>query len=265
MSRTTPPYRLLALLLFLLSAPFARAGDVTVYAAASLTDVIRTLATGYQQGRHEQGKPATRIRPSFASSSTLARQIAAGAPADLFVSADTQWMDYLQTRGLIDRASRRDLLGNTLVLIAPEAQPRSVRMEKGRSLAASFRGKLCMGDPGHVPAGLYGKQALQSLGWWNGLEQRVVGTEDVRTALAFVQRGECPLGVVYATDAASTGASASRVMIAGRFPAGSHDAIVYPVALLPGASAEARDFYRYLQSNAARAVFVRAGFVVLTP
>lgn len=264
MSRPTPTHCLLALLLCLLSIPVARAGEVTIYAAASLTNVIKTLAASHEQNRQAQGKP-TRIKTSFASSSTLARQIEAGAPADLFASADTQWMDYLQARQLIDRASRRELLGNTLVLIAPMAQPRSVRMEKGHDFAGSFSGKLCMGDPGHVPAGLYGKQALQSLGWWHGMAKRVVGTEDVRTALAFVQRGECPLGVAYATDAASTETSASRVMIAGRFPAGSHDAIVYPFALLPGASAEAREFYRYLQSDAARAVFVKAGFVVLTP
>lgn len=240
----------------LLAMPAAWAGDVTLYAAASLTDVIKTLATSY-----EQSQPATHIKPSFASSSTLAKQIEAGAPAELYASADKQWMDYLQARQLIDKASRKDLLGNTLVLIAPVTQPRSVRMEKSQDFAASFTGKLCMGDPGHVPAGIYGKQALQSMGWWDGLEKRVVGTEDVRTALAFVQRGECPLGVVYATDAGST----SQVMIAGRFATGTHDAIVYPFALLPKASAEARDFYRYLQSDTAKAVFAKAGFAVLAP
>ncbi len=238
----------------MLLAPAAQAADITVYAAASLTDVIKTIATNY-----ESEHPASHIKPSFASSSTLARQIEAGAPADLYASADKQWMDYLQTRQLIDKSSRKELLGNSLVLIAPLEQARTVRMVKGP--APDFSGRLCMGDPEHVPAGIYGKQALQSLGWWSSLEKRVVGTEDVRTALAFVQRGECPLGVVYATDAAAS----DKVMIAGRFPADSHDAIVYPFALLPRASAEARDFYRYLQAPAARAVFAKAGFAVLTP
>ncbi|MEK6787491.1 MAG: molybdate ABC transporter substrate-binding protein [Pseudomonadota bacterium] len=231
------------------------AGDVTIYAAASLTNVIKTLATSYEQDK------STHIKPSFASSSTLAKQIEAGAPAGLYIAADTQWMDYLQTRRLIDKGSRKNLLGNELVLIASAAQPRTVVMKKGTDLAASFTGKLCMGDPSHVPAGIYGQQALQSLGWWDALAKRVVGTEDVRTALAFVQRGECPLGVVYATDAAAS----TQVMIAGRFAASSHDPIIYPIALLPRASSEARDFYRYLQSDAAKAVYRQAGFVVLTP
>jgi len=231
------------------------AGDVTIYAAASLTNVIKTLASSYEQDK------TTHIKPSFASSSTLAKQIESGAPADLYISADTQWMDYLQTRRLIDNASRKHLLGNELVLIAPAAQPRTVAMSKSVDLAASFTGKLCMGDPSHVPAGIYGQQALQSLGWWDALEKRVVGTEDVRTALAFVQRGECPLGVVYATDAAAS----TQVMIAGRFADSTHDPIIYPIALLPRASSEARDFYRYLQSDAAKAVYRQAGFVVLSP
>lgn len=239
--------------LFLSSSAWA--DDVTFYAAASLTNVMTTLTASYEQGR------TTRIKPSFASSSTLAKQIEAGAPADLYISADQQWMDYLQTRRLIDNSSRKNLLGNELVLIAPLTQPRTVAMKKGTDLAASFTGKLCMGDPGHVPAGIYSQQALKSLGWWDALAKRVVGTEDVRTALAFVQRGECPLGVVYATDAAAS----TQVMIAGRFPASTHDPIIYPVALLPRASAEARDFYRYLQSDAAKAIYRQASFVVLSP
>lgn len=236
-------------------APATHADDITVYAAASLTNVIKTLAASYEQGK------TTHIKPSFASSSTLAKQIEAGAPADLYLSADTQWVDYLQHRRLIDNGSRKDLLGNELVLIAPATQPRTVEMKPGRGLASGFTGKLCMGDPSHVPAGIYGQQALQSLDWWDALAKRVVGTEDVRTALAFVQRGECPLGVVYATDAAAS----TQVMIAGRFAASSHDPIIYPIALLPRASAEARDFYRYLQGDAAKAVYRQAGFVVLKP
>lgn len=246
---------IVALLGLLFLASPVRAGDVTLYAAASLTQVIKTLATRYEQNN------GIHIKPSFASSSTLAKQIEAGAPADLYISADKQWMDYLQTRQLIDNSSRKNLLGNELVLIAPVARPRTVTMKRGFDLAASFTGKLCMGDPSHVPAGIYGQQALQSLGWWDALAKRVAGTEDVRTALAFVQRGECPLGVVYATDAAAS----RQVMIAGRFPASTHDPIIYPVALLPRASAEAREFYRYLQGDAAKAIYRQAGFVVLNP
>lgn len=238
----------------LVAAP-AQAADVTLYAAASLTTVIKTLAVRYEQAT------GTRIKPSFASSSTLAKQIEAGAPADLFISADTRWMDYLQTRGLIDNASRKNLLGNTLVLIAPAAQSLTISMDRRTDLAARFTGKLCMGDPGHVPAGLYGRQALQTLGWWDALAKRVVASEDVRAALTFVQRGECSLGVVYATDAAAS----AQVMLAGRFAASTHDPIIYPLALLPHASADARDFHRYLQSDAAQAVYRQAGFTVLAP
>lgn len=250
-----PRSTLLALSGLMLLASSVRADDVTIYAAASLTNVIKTLAASYEEGK------TTHIKPSFASSSTLARQIEAGAPADIYFSADPQWMDYLQHRRLIDNRSRKELLGNALVLIAPISQPRTVEMKPGRGLASGFTGKLCMGDTGHVPAGIYGQQALQSLDWWDALAKRVVATEDVRAALAFVQRGECPLGVVYATDAAAS----PQVMIAGRFAASSHDPIIYPIALLPRASAEARDFYRYLQGDAAKAVYRQAGFAVLKP
>lgn len=244
----------LAALLLLGCSTLAHAGDVTLYAAASLTNALKDLAASYQATH-----PGTVIRTSFAASSTLAKQIEAGAPADLFASADKKWMDYLAGRKLIALPSRRDLLGNTLVLIAPSSQPMTVAMDKGKLPA--FTGKLCMGDPASVPAGLYGRQALASLDWWGALATRVVATEDVRSALAFVERGECPLGIVYETDARLS----RQVMIAGRFPAGSHEPVVYPFALLPRASAAARDFYRYLQGPEARAVLTRYGFTVLQP
>ncbi|MGH8493226.1 MAG: molybdate ABC transporter substrate-binding protein [Moraxellaceae bacterium] len=244
------------LVLLALSASMsAQAADVTVYAAASLTNALKDISAGWKASHK-----ADDIKSSFAASSTLAKQIEAGAPADIFASADLKWMDYLSERGLIDESSRRPLLGNTLVLIAPAAKPLSVNTQKGAALP-KFSGKLCMGEPGSVPAGIYGKQALQNLGWWGGVESRVVATEDVRTALAFVERAECPLGIVYETDARIS----SKVVIAGRFPAGSHDAIVYPVALLPKASAAAKDFFNYLQSDAATAVFQRYGFTVQKP
>lgn len=241
-----------ALLALLCSAP-AYGAEVRVYAAASLTTALKDIATRYQATH-----PDT-LKVSFAASSTLAKQIEAGAPADLFASADQKWMDYLSARKLIDAASRRDLLGNTLVLIAPAAEPRTLAMEKGKVPAVD--GKLCMGDPASVPAGLYGKQALASLGWWSALQKRVVGTDDVRTALAFVERGECPLGIVYETDARIS----SRVMIAGRFPPGTHEPVVYPFALLPMASPAAREFFRYLQGPEGKGVFARYGFTVLPP
>lgn len=244
------PWRRLAPLL-LACSPLAHAADITVYAAASLTNALQELAASYQ-ARHG----GVVIRTSFAGSATLARQIEAGAPADLFASADAQWMDYLAERQRIDPASRRDLLGNTLVLVAPANAPLTVAMEPGK--VPAFAGKLCMGDPASVPAGRYGQQALARLGWWPALAGRVVGTEDVRTALAFVERGECPLGVVYETDARIS----RKVMVAGRFPAATHDAVTYPFALLPQAGPAARDFYRYLQGPAGRAVFIRHGFVV---
>ncbi len=244
------------LVLLALSASMgAQAADVTVYAAASLTNAIKDISTSWKAVHKDDD-----IKSSFAASSTLAKQIEAGAPAEIFASADLKWMDYLTERNLIDKASRRSLLGNTLVLIAPADKPLSVNVQKGDALP-EFSGKLCMGEPGSVPAGIYGKQALQNLGWWSGVEKRVVATEDVRTALAFVERAECALGIVYETDAKIS----SKVMIAGRFPAGSHDAVVYPFALLPKAAASARDFFSYLQSPEAGAVFQRYGFTVLKP
>ncbi len=244
----------IALLALLLSMA-AQAADVTVYAAASLSNAIKDISTSWKATHKDDN-----IKSSFAASSTLAKQIEAGAPAEIFASADLKWMDYLEQRNLVDKASRRSLLGNTLVLIAPTEKPRTINVQKGAVLP-EFSGKLCMGEPGSVPAGIYGKQALQNLGWWSGVEKRVVATEDVRTALAFVERAECPLGIVYETDAKVS----SKVVIAGRFPAGSHDPVLYPVALLPKASASARNFFSYLQSPEAAAVFQRYGFTVLKP
>lgn len=243
------------LLLALSASMGVQAADVTVYAAASLTNAIKDISASWKAAHKDD-----EVKSSFAASSTLAKQIEAGAPAEIFASADLKWMDYLDQRNLIDKASRRSLLGNTLVLIAPAEKPLTINVQKGAALP-EFSGKLCMGEPGSVPAGIYGKQALQNLGWWSGVEKRVVATEDVRTALAFVERAECPLGIVYETDARVS----SKVVIAGRFPAGSHDPVIYPVALLPKASASARDFFSYLQSPDAAAVFQRYGFTVLKP
>lgn len=242
------------LLFTLMGSMGAQAGEATLYAAASLTNALKDIATAWQAANS-----GDTLKTSFAASSTLARQIEAGAPAEIFASADRKWMDYLAERNLVDKASRRELLGNVLVLIAPAAEPATVAMAKGK--VPDFKGRLCMGDPASVPAGIYGKQALTSLGWWPALEKRVVGTEDVRSALAFVERGECPLGIVYETDAKIS----DKVMIAGRFPAGSHEPVVYPFALLPGAGETAKRFFAWLQTAEAEGVFVRYGFTVLKP
>lgn len=250
------PARLILPLLFLLltGSGLARAGEATVYAAASLGGSLRELA-----GRWESAHPGDSIRLSAAASSTLARQIEAGAPADLYASADRQWMDYLAERRLIQPASRRELLGNSLVLIAPAGRPLTVAMRHGQP--PRFEGRLCLADPSGVPAGIYGRQALQALDWWPALAARLVATLDVRAALAFVERGECALGVVYGSDALGS----PRVVLAGRFPESSHEPVVYPFALLPGASATAQGFYRFLQGPEALAVFRQAGFTTPMP
>lgn len=240
-------------MLLWISQAAVAAETVTVYAAASLTNALGDIAKEYQAGHDID------LKLSFAGSGTLAKQIGAGAPAQIFASADLKWMEYLAKRNLIAPGSRRELLGNTLVLVAPVGKVPVVQMQKGFALPAAFTGKLCTGDTASVPVGIYAKEALQNLGWWPGLAQRIVGAEDVRTALAFVERGECLLGIVYRTDAVIS----TKVAIAGEFPAGSHPPIVYPFALLPRATPAAQAFFRYLDTETARRVFNRYGFVVL--
>ena len=244
-----------ALLAAVLSAatPAAAEESVTVFAAASLTDAVGDIAKSYEV------RGARKIVASFASSATLARQITHGAPAEIFISADERWMDALESRDLLEAGSRANLLHNTLVLIAPAAEPISVAIEHGFPLADHLRGgRLAMGDPDSVPAGIYGKEALLNLGVWDSVADKVAPAADVRAALVFVERGETPAGIVYATDAAAS----AKVMVAGRFPEDSHAPIVYPIALIRGAGTPARDFYEYLRGGAARAIFERYGFTV---
>jgi molybdate transport system substrate-binding protein len=251
--------RFLALLLCAFVAAPAIAADVaakpvTVFGAASLTNALGELGQAYTAAG---GAP---IRFSFAASSTLARQIESGAGAELFVSADEQWMDYLEQRGLIRAATRRDLLGNRLALIAPADSTITLEIGPGFPLAAALGGgRLATGDPDNVPAGRYARAALTSLGAWDSVADRLVRAEDVRTALAFVARGEAPLGIVYATDAAIE----KKVRVVGLFPEDSHPRIIYPLALTNAAGDEAAKFAEFLGSDAARAVFERLGFVVL--
>jgi molybdate transport system substrate-binding protein len=249
LSRRLPAY-LLALL-----TTAAHAGDtITVFAAASLTDALDAINKRYQTVH-----PVV-LHVSYASSGTLARQIDAGAPADIFASADRKWVDYLTLHGHTEAGSRYELLGNTLVLIAPKSgpSPAPVRFDRGFDFGGAFKGKLCTGETGSVPAGIYARQALQYYGWWDASRGRIVGTEDVRGALAFVERGDCALGIVYRTDALVS----DKVAIVGTFPEASHDPIVYPFTLIPGASLAARQYFRYLQGDAARAIFMQYGFTV---
>ncbi len=237
------------------SAMAARA-PVSVFAAASMKEALDEAATAYEAATG-QG-----VRVSYAASSALARQIEQGAPADLFVSADLDWMDYLQQRGLLDGASRRNLLGNTLVLVAPStARVRSVTLKRGVDLRPLLGdGRIALALTASVPAGKYAKAAFTSLGAWPTIEPRVAQAENVRAALMLVARGEAPLGVVYGSDAKAE----PRVRVLATFPANTHPAIVYPVARVKGATHPQADaFLRWLQSPAADAIFRRHGFAVL--
>jgi molybdate transport system substrate-binding protein len=199
----------LAVLLLLLALP-AQAQELTVFAAASLTDALKDISALWQKDGH----PA--LRQSFGSSSTLARQIEQGAPANLFASADEKWMDYLATHDLIAADTRRNLLGNDLVLIVAADRPVKIAIGPGFDLAALLgdKGRIATGDPAHVPVGIYAEQALRKLGVWDSVAARIARTDDVRAALLLVERGEAPAGIVYATDAAASKA----VVIAGTFP-----------------------------------------------
>jgi molybdate transport system substrate-binding protein len=245
-------------LTLLIPAGAARAAEkITVFAAASLTDALNAIDEDYTK------RAGQAVTASFAASSTLARQIEAGAPAQVFVSADAKWMDYLAGKQLIVSASRVDLLGNRLALIAPSDSPSGpvavgLGLDWDRLLGPD--GRLAVGDPAHVPAGLYARDALERLGQWQHLAPRLARADDVRGALALVERGDAPLGIVYVTDARIS----PRVKILGVFPDSSHAPIVYPAALVAGTSSPAAEAYlRYLRGPAARAVFARYGF--LTP
>lgn len=247
--------RLFAIALLLLLPRLASAQDVTVFAAASLTDALKDVSVAWQK----QGHPAPRY--SFGASSTLARQIEQGAPANLFASADEGWMDYLATRKLIVPGMRRDLLSNKLVLIVPASHPRHVAIEPNFDLVGLLGrdGRLATGDPAHVPVGMYAKQALQKLGVWSSAESRLAPAADVRSALLLVERGEAPAGIVYATDAAVSKA----VTVAGVFPDSSHDPITYPFAVLKsGDTPDALALMSFLAGPEARAIFVSRGFSV---
>jgi molybdate transport system substrate-binding protein len=233
--------------------PGARADDVFVFAAASLKDALDDSI-----GAYRAGGAVDRIVASYAASSTLARQIDAGAPAGVFVSADTDWMDYLERRGHLEAGSRRNLAGNRLVLIAPADSRASLEITRGFPLAARLgKGRLAMANPDAVPAGKYGKAALESLGVWDDVRSKVVAADNVRAAMVLVSRGEAPLGIVYRTDALAD----SAVRIVATFPESTHPPIVYPLAVTARGGRPARAFAAWLLGPRARAVFERHGFL----
>lgn len=237
----------------LLALPGAVRADLLVFAAASLGGPLdRVVAAWEEQGGSE-------VTVSYAGSSALARQIAAGAPADIFISASAEWMDEVEGAALIEPGSRRDLLGNDLVLIA--ADPQAVPVDIGPDLdlvTMLGSGRLAMALVDAVPAGQYGRAALESLGLWAEVEARVAQSENVRAALALVASGAAPLGIVYGTDAIEE----PRVTVLGRFPADSHPPIRYPAALVADADPKAAAFLDFLSSAEAAAIFETAGFSV---
>jgi len=239
-------------------SPVSAAADVVVFAAASLKNALDDAVKAY---REKTGKT---VLVSYAATSTLARQIEQAAPADIFFSADMDWMDYVEQRGLIRADTRHTLLGNRIVLIAPKDSSVTIAIVPGMDLAALLGadGRLAMANTDAVPAGKYGKAALQHLGAWDGVAGRVVQADNVRTALAYVASGEAPLGVVYATDAAVEPA----VRVVGAFPDDSHPPILYPVAITTASTIpEAQAFLAFLLSDAARPVFEKQGFTLVDP
>jgi molybdate transport system substrate-binding protein len=244
-----------------LSAPAlpALAGEpVVVFAAASLKNALNDVVTSYQA---TTGKAVT---VSYGGSSALAKQIEAAAPADIFISADLAWMKDVHDKNLTVADTEKPLLGNEIVLVAPQDSTAAVTIAAGFDLAGALGvdGHLAMANVDSVPAGKYGKAALTKLGVWDAVSAKVVQADDVRAALAFVARGEAPLGIVYATDAAAE----PKVKVVATFPADSHPPIVYPVALLASSTnPDARDFLKYLESDAAKPAFTKQGFTILNP
>jgi molybdate transport system substrate-binding protein len=238
------------------AAGLARAeGAITVFAAASLKDALGAIAKDFTS------TTGVTVKFSFDASSTLARQIEQGAPADLFASADLDWMDYLAKRNLIEPKSRINLLGNRLVVIAPkDASLGELRLDQASIDAALGGGRIATGAVESVPVGRYAKTALEKLGLWAALSGRIAPADNVRTALAYVARGEAPLGIVYATDAAAE----PKVKVVATFPRDSHPPITYPFAVTANAKGEeAQRFLTFLQGPLARAVFTAQGFSLL--
>jgi len=250
----------LGLVLAVAAAPLsparAQAGGLVIFAAASLKNALDEIAAAWTR---ETGTPAPKI--SYAASSALAKQIEQGAPAALFISADTDWMDYVEKKSLLKNDTRVNLLGNKIVLITAKDSSVSIDIKPGFDLATAVgSGKLAMANVDAVPAGKYGKAALEKLGAWNGVKDKIAQAENVRAALLLVARGEAPFGIVYSTDAAAE----PNVKIVSIFPADSYPPVVYPAAeTKESRTADARVFLDYLKSSKARTAFEKRGFTVL--
>ena len=225
--------------------------DVLVFAAASLANVLGDLDEAFTS------RTGVHVTSSLAASSTLAKQIEAGAPADVYLSADLQWMNYLEQRGLLRPGSRHDVVGNSLVLIAPASSPLQVRIAPGFGLARLLgRGHLAVADPDSVPAGIYAREALQKLGVWDTVASHLVRAENVRAALIYVARGDAPLGIVYRTDALVE----RGVRVVGVFAADSHSPIVYPVALTRHSNTASARYLAFITGPDAAPVYRKWGF-----
>ncbi len=235
-----------------LATPLAAAADVTVFAAASLKEALD------DQAKQFEATTGNKVIVSYAGSNTLAKQIESGAPADVFISADLDWMDYLDQRHLLAPNTRYNLLRNSIVLIAPASSTSTLKIGPNFGLAAALGSdKLAMANPDSVPAGKYGKSALESLGVWSSVEKQVARAENVRAALALVSRGEAPFGIVYRTDAIAD----KGVKIVDTFPPDSHPPIIYPAALVVTTkSAAAKDLLDFLRSPSARRIWEKYGF-----
>ena len=237
-----------------LSCSVQAGSTVRVYAAASLSNAVTEIAR-----RYEKQYPSIKVVLVFAASSSLARQIQTGAPADIFFSADQDWMNYLVKKQKIARSQVKPLLSNELVLISPLQHQQSFRASSQFNFAQSFQGYVCTGQMESVPVGKYAKQSLTNLKWLKGLQGRIIGTDSVRSALAFVERGECQAGIVYKTDALQS----KKVKIAGVFPAHTHSPIVYSIALTQQGSknADAVKFIRFMsQHTEAKKIYQHYGF-----
>jgi molybdate transport system substrate-binding protein len=231
--------------------------DIIVFAAASTTNALTEIAGLYET------EGLGRAALSFASSSTLARQIENGAPADVFLSANSEWMDYLEEKELLEAGSRSNLLGNRIVFVVPAGSPvKTLTVSPRLDLAALLGsdGLLAVGDPVHVPVGQYARAALEHLKLWPQVENRIAPAKDVRAGLVLVERAEAPLGIVYASDAAVS----DKVRIAGVFPSDSHPDIDYPVAAIKSPGSEAAlKFIEFLSSAQAREVWAKYGFEII--
>jgi len=256
MSCDLPVFVLLALLSTVWSIPAsAQSQKLIVFAAASLKDALDEVNAVYQR---EKGQETA---TSYAASSTLAKQIEAAAPADVFISADLDWMDYLAKRNSIKPQTRANLLGNRLVLIAPANSAVKLDIAPSFPLARALgNGRLAIADPNGVPAGRYAKAALESLGVWSSVANKLAPAENVRATLALVSRGEAPVGIVYQTDAVAD----KGVKIVGTFPDNTHPPIIYPIAVVAASTNRgAPGYVAFLKSPTARAIFEKQGFTVL--